>query len=129
MATFYRAAVAAFCVALFAGAANADDCKPLTRVSSLDMISDPDATFRVSAGIEGSQVGMYVDTASTFSELDDPTTKALGLLTANIFDGVVLDGSGKSIKKIATIHDLTLGGSDAKMVRVLVSRTPMSSDG
>lgn len=69
-------------VCVMPAAAQADDCKPLTLITTLDMVPVKDnAAVIVKAKIDSSDVRMLLDTGGFFSLITDKTATVLGLDT------------------------------------------------
>jgi hypothetical protein len=124
-----QAAAVVGCLALSLGAAHAADCKPLTRVASLDVTDSAAGLMLVSVGINGTPVKMIVGAGSPTTTIDTPTVKALQLPTSRIVEGIFTDWNGAMAQYSATVHELRIGSVLANHVQVLVAPGSLSTDG
>lgn len=102
--------------------ARADDCKPLTLITSLDMVPvTNDAAVIVTAKIDGNDERMLLDTGGFFSTISDKTAAALNLDTRTT--GLQMIGvSGHTTNVAARARSFALGRLQASNIDFMIDK-------
>lgn len=105
-----------------AAPAHADDCKPLTLMTSLDMIPvTNDAAVIVTAKIDGRDERMLLDTGGVFSTITDKTAAALNLDTRRT--GLRMIGvSGDTTNKAVRARSFALGRLQVSNIDFMIDK-------
>jgi len=114
--------------AFFACGADAESCKPLTRVASLDTTDLKDGRITVPASMNGTDFPMMVDTGSPISMIDDAFSEKIGLGRYRMFENAFVIG-GQPVRYTAMVKNMSLGGIHVEARQLLVSPSPLSEDG
>jgi hypothetical protein len=110
------------CLLALAQAANADSCKPLTRVASLDMKESPDGRVLMPVTLDGQETNALVDFAAPYSVVDSATAASLHLITERIPQGAFYIGC-EPVGYVAKVHELRAGDARAAIL-ILVDPLP-----
>lgn len=110
------------CFPLLAGSALAQDCKPLTIVSSVDLQTDKDrdAIF-APVTIEGKNELLQVDTGAQLSELTRDVVADLKLDRESVYIAEI-DVSGQYADEAARVQSFTIGNLHASKVDFMVPK-------
>lgn len=107
----------------------AEECKPLTLLTTLDMVPvKDDAAVIVKTKIDGSDELMLLDTGGIFSNISYKTAKALGLEMRRTRLAMV-DISGRAINVVARAHSFALGRLHASNMDFMIGNELLTDIG
>ncbi|HTQ15589.1 MAG TPA: aspartyl protease family protein [Rhizomicrobium sp.] len=113
---------AALVAAILATPAVADDCKPLTIVTSVDIqVTRPRAAVFAPVTMDGVQKMLLVDTGGAFGEITKDTADELKLDREPV-NVAVVDVSGEASYEAGRVKDLTIGNLHASNVDFIIAR-------
>jgi predicted aspartyl protease len=108
-----------------AGPARAEDCGPLKRLASVDMIPGPGGVrMLVPVTINGASRMLLLDTAAGFTTL---TATAASELNLHVLDGSrlkLLDSAGNASRKYVVVEDFQIGGLQGKDIPFMITPNP-----